>query len=53
MKQFRLGDGDGIGLENKKGAIREGLDADLIIWNEDLSISKVLTARDLDELTIT
>ena len=35
-----------IGVENKKGAIKEGLDADLIIWNEDFSISGILTARD-------
>lgn len=34
-----------VGVENQKGAIKVGLDADIVIWNEDFSISKILTAN--------
>ena len=35
-----------IGEENKKGAIKVGLDADIVFWNEDFSISGIITAKD-------
>jgi len=47
VRMLTLTPAEMIGVSDRKGRIKEGMDSDIVIWEKDFSISDVLTTKGL------